>query len=183
MAHQCALHIDRQLLLLRQCVDGFGVAGLQALGLILNDAIRPACLPCVAKQQIVLQFVQHIRIDAQRVDHHPIPVELHKVEATEAGRVLVLKTALYRQVMAFDAIGRFRNIVWRHAYVLKFFDQPNQRDDERGGRTQTGPRRRIAVQEDLKPRGILRAETVNHCLHEIQLAIRPHFTLRGVIQQ
>src|SRR3954471_5309816 len=80
---QRVLHLHGQLLLHPQAVERLLLALDEPLRLVLDDPVRAPRRPGVAEQHVVLELVDDVAADAQRVDDHAVGQELDEVEAAE----------------------------------------------------------------------------------------------------
>ena len=85
----------------------------------------------VAQQQVVLQFVHDGGANLQGINNYVIGQKFDVIKATEGRRILILQTALDRQVFAFDDVGQFGDVVIGQRQPLEFFQQADQRDHHR----------------------------------------------------
>ena len=93
----------------------------------------------------MLQLVDHILADLQRIDDHSILQKFDEVEPPECGGILVLQSALDPQVPALNDISKMCNFVICEGHILELLQQADQGDHHRGGGAEASPRGSIAL--------------------------------------
>ena len=121
-----------------------------SLDLGVDDPVRAAGLARVAEQQAVVQLVEHVGRDTQRVDDGRVPGELDKVKAPKGRRVLILLAAFEPQVHAFDLVGQVGDLVVGERQVQPAMEQADERYYQRGRGAEARSRRRVAVQKEIE---------------------------------
>src|SRR5579864_6658364 len=94
---QGILHFDGQNLEFTQRLHRRCFSPLIAINLILDDVRRHTHRPSITEKEIVLQFVNHIETDLERINDDAIRQKFDVVEAAEGGGILVLQTSLNTQ--------------------------------------------------------------------------------------
>src|SRR5690242_988576 len=119
----------------------------------------------------MLQFVDDFLLDSQRIHNHPVLFKFHEVESAEGSSILVLQAAFDLQFVAFDPVCGARRLVVGHREVQELLHQAYQAHHQSGGGTQAGTSRRFAVQEQVKARGSVAAQTLDSSFDQIELAV------------
>ena len=166
---QRLLHLQRLGLQPVERFDHRRLALTVGLGLALDDARRLSRLAHVAQQQPVLELVQHIGPDDQRIHHRDVAVELDEVEPAEGGGVLVLPPTREPHVHALDAVGELRGLVARERAPQPLAQDPDQRHHHRARGAEPRARRRVAVHPQIEAAAHL--ERAHHRLDQVQVAV------------
>jgi hypothetical protein len=74
----------------------------------------------VPEEHVVLQLVNHLRGDSQRIDDDALGLELDEVETSERSRIVVLKPSLDAQVLAFEIESEVRHVVVGQRLTVEF---------------------------------------------------------------
>src|SRR6516162_1179088 len=99
---QSVLHVRRKLLLLTERSQRSLLFLLESLCLIFNDSVGSACRPRIKQQQVMLQLVESVLVNPQRIHNHTVPIKLNEIKAPEARCILILMAASYLQILPFD---------------------------------------------------------------------------------
>src|ERR1051326_2395725 len=119
----------------------------------------------------MLQFVDDLLFDSQRIHNHAVPFKFHEVESAESSGILVLQAAFDLQFVAFDPVCGARRLIIRHREIQELLHEAHEAHHHSGGRAQARTGRRLAVQEQVKAGGSMAAQTLDSSLDQVELAV------------
>ena len=167
-------------------LDRGAVVAEDVLLLLLDDFRRHAAFGGIVQQQVVLQLVDILPLDAQRIDDHAVVVELHVVESSESGGVLVLLASGHAQLVALDPIGPLRDVVTSERQPQPLGERSEYRDDERRRRAESRAGRRVherVEREAAFDRAELRHDMVVYSLVQVEHPVDRQLGLQLVAQR
>ena len=168
------LHLEDLLLEMVERGDRRRPALAVRADLALDDVRRLARLPHVAEQQPVLELVEHLGADAQRIHQRRVGVELDQVEAAEGGGVLILAAAGESQVFALDPISELGGVVAGERPMEPGPEHSEQRHYQGGRGAQPRPGRSVGVNPEVGAAADLQGP--HRRLDEIEVAVEAHAT-------
>ena len=124
----------------------------------------------VAEKQVILQLMNNILFNAQRIYYYIIPpMEFNKIKTAKGSCILILIASCNLQILPLYLIGQVCQTIAVHFHALPPGHSNQKRHHHRRRSTQARSGRSITLQINLT--APVNLHSLQSCLYQIQLAV------------